>query len=202
MRGAVGVAAVMLGVIACWLVGTATAQQGGIEPTDADLRQAISHHRQATARVLDRKCLPNPYRPYQYKRVATIPAGRVKPIERTWGRRLHTAFRVHSVCNSPRYLAHRWAESWAGRCVSAGVGVPGNGESGGNIRSRSIPSGTYRGKWQMNMAFERAYGPSFVRRWGRADNWPEWAQDVAAWRGWQARGWSPWPNTARMCGLL
>ena len=29
-----------------------------------------------------------------------------------------------------------------------------------------------------------------------------WAQDVAAWRGYRARGWSPWPTTARACGLL
>ena len=104
MKGALGVAAIFAALVGCWLVGTATAQTGGIEPTDADLRQAISHQRQTTARVLDRKCLPNPYRPYQYKRVATIPAGRLKPIERTWGRRLHAAYRVHTGCNDARRI--------------------------------------------------------------------------------------------------
>ena len=37
---------------------------------------------------------------------------------------------------------------------------------------------------------------------GHADRWPVWAQLVAAERAYASRGWSPWPNTARACGLL
>ena len=59
----------------------------------------------------------------------------------------------------------------------------------------------YWGGLQMDINFMRAYGPSYYRRWGTADNWPVWAQLSAGRRGYYARGWSPWPNTRRMCGL-
>lgn len=60
----------------------------------------------------------------------------------------------------------------------------------------------YWGGLQFDMDFQRAYGPEFLARWGTADNWPPWAQVVAANRAKASRGYSPWPNTARMCGLL
>ena len=47
-----------------------------------------------------------------------------------------------------------------------------------------------------------AYGPGFLRKWGHAGRWPVWAQLIAAERGRHERGWYPWPNTARECGLL
>ena len=47
------------------------------------------------------------------------------------------------------------------------------------------------------------YGPDFVARWGTADNWPAWAQLQVALRAYRAgRGFYPWPNTARACGLI
>jgi hypothetical protein len=61
----------------------------------------------------------------------------------------------------------------------------------------------YYGGLQMDYGFMRNYGPEFVRRWGTADNWPVWAQLEAAARAHQSgRGFSPWPNTARACGLI
>lgn len=60
----------------------------------------------------------------------------------------------------------------------------------------------YYGGLQMNWDFMRAYGPEFLARWGTADNWPVWAQVTAANRAKATRGYSPWPNTAAMCGLL
>lgn len=59
----------------------------------------------------------------------------------------------------------------------------------------------YYGGLQFDSSFERAYGRHFLARWGHAGNWPVWAQLVAAERGHRDRGWSPWPNTARACGL-
>jgi len=64
------------------------------------------------------------------------------------------------------------------------------------------PDPTYFGGLQMDAAFEWAYGREYVRRWGHADRWPVWAQLVAGSRAHRVRGWAPWPNTARMCGLL
>jgi hypothetical protein len=60
----------------------------------------------------------------------------------------------------------------------------------------------YYGGLQMDRRFMVRYGREFVGRWGTADNWPVWAQLEAAARAYPARGFSPWPNTARACGLL
>jgi hypothetical protein len=61
----------------------------------------------------------------------------------------------------------------------------------------------YYGGLQMDVAFQRLYGAEFLRRWGTADNWPAWAQleaAIAAYRS--GRGFWPWPNSARLCGLI
>ena len=61
----------------------------------------------------------------------------------------------------------------------------------------------YYGGLQMDVSFQRRYGGDFVMRWGTADNWPAWAQLQTAARAYRAgRGFYPWPNTARACGLL
>ena len=59
----------------------------------------------------------------------------------------------------------------------------------------------YYGGLQMNKDFMLAYGREFVRRWGWAHNWPVEAQLTAAYRAYYDRGFRPWPNTRRMCGL-
>jgi hypothetical protein len=64
------------------------------------------------------------------------------------------------------------------------------------------PGSPYWGGLQMDMNFQSTYGPEFLNRWGTADNWPVWAQLRAAERAIAVRGFSPWPNTARYCGLL
>jgi hypothetical protein len=61
----------------------------------------------------------------------------------------------------------------------------------------------YYGGLQMDIAFQAGYGGEFLRRWGTADNWPPWAQIRAARRARDSgRGYYPWPNTARACGLI
>ena len=60
----------------------------------------------------------------------------------------------------------------------------------------------YYGGLQMDYGFMRAYGNRFLHRWGTANRWPVWAQLQAGRNGFRARRWWPWPNTARMCGLL
>lgn len=63
------------------------------------------------------------------------------------------------------------------------------------------PGAPYWGGLQMDMNFQQAYGSAFMSRWGTADNWPVWAQLQAGARAVASRGFSPWPNTARLCGL-
>jgi hypothetical protein len=47
----------------------------------------------------------------------------------------------------------------------------------------------------------RAYGKEFLSHFGPASNWPRSVQITVAIRGWLSRGFGPWPNTRRMCGL-
>ena len=86
--------------------------------------------------------------------------------------------------------ARYWADSWAARCVSSKEGGVASNTGNG-----------YYGKWQADIDFQRAYGREFYDRWGVASNWPAWAQDVMAHRGYRSRGWQPWPTTSVMCGL-
>jgi hypothetical protein len=60
----------------------------------------------------------------------------------------------------------------------------------------------YYGGLQMDLAFQRRYGAEFLARFGTADTWPVWAQLETAARAYSGRGFGPWPNTARACGLL
>ena len=60
----------------------------------------------------------------------------------------------------------------------------------------------YYGGLQMDLRFQTTYGRAYLDRWGTADHWPVWAQVVTARRAYRAgRGFGPWPNTARACGL-
>ena len=60
----------------------------------------------------------------------------------------------------------------------------------------------YYGGLQMNIRFQLTFGSVFFGRWGTADNWPVWAQVVVARRAYSnGLGFTPWPNTARACGL-
>ena len=61
----------------------------------------------------------------------------------------------------------------------------------------------YYGGLQMDLTFQQRYGSDFLDRWGTADHWPAWAQLQAAVRAYDdGRGFYPWPNTARDCGLI
>lgn len=62
--------------------------------------------------------------------------------------------------------------------------------------------GYFDGGMQMDTEFQGDYGRVYLNRWGDAGNWPVWAQLHASFKGWLSRGWYPWPNTARACGLL
>ena len=54
----------------------------------------------------------------------------------------------------------------------------------------------------MDITFQQTYAPRLYRTKGTADGWTAEEQIRAAGRAVAARGFTPWPNTARMCGLL
>ena len=61
----------------------------------------------------------------------------------------------------------------------------------------------YYGGLQMDLSFQRAYGAFLLRTKGTADRWTPYEQMWVAERAYRSgRGFYPWPNTARSCGLL
>lgn len=65
------------------------------------------------------------------------------------------------------------------------------------------PNGPYYGGLQMDLSFQRAYGAHLLQRKGTADHWTPLEQMWVAERAHRAgRGFYPWPNSARYCGLI
>ena len=60
----------------------------------------------------------------------------------------------------------------------------------------------YYGGLQMDIEFQRFYAAWLLRQKGTADHWTPIEQMWIAERAERASGFYPWPNTARMCGLL
>jgi len=60
----------------------------------------------------------------------------------------------------------------------------------------------YYGGLQMDRLFQQTYAPRLYRAKGTADRWTAEQQMLAAERAIAVRGFTPWPHTARMCGLL
>jgi len=64
------------------------------------------------------------------------------------------------------------------------------------------PGAPYYGGLQMDWNFMWTYGRWFLRHLGTADHWTPHQQMWVAERAWKKRGFYPWPNTARWCGLI
>lgn len=65
------------------------------------------------------------------------------------------------------------------------------------------PNPPYWGGLQMDRSFYTSYGDWAAQAFGTPDRWPVSVQMAVAIRALvSGRGFYPWPNTARMCGLL
>ena len=64
------------------------------------------------------------------------------------------------------------------------------------------PGEPYWGGLQMDLGFQRVHGKDLYARKGTADHWTPREQMIVAERAFKTRGFTPWPNTARRCGLL
>ena len=60
----------------------------------------------------------------------------------------------------------------------------------------------YWGGLQMSVTFQRHYAPWLFQHKGTADHWTPLEQIWTAEKALKSRGFWPWPNTARFCGLL
>lgn len=107
-----------------------------------------------------------------------------------------------------RWILSSWRDhvrhaehSWQASPVRANLLCIHGGEGAWNAISHSVP--TYYGGLQMDRTFQAAYGAEFYLG-GRvtADHWTPLEQLTAGARAVRVRGYTPWPNTGRACGLL
>jgi len=64
------------------------------------------------------------------------------------------------------------------------------------------PGSPYYGGLQMDREFQATFAGALLRTKGTADNWTQLEQMWVAERAYKTRGFRPWPNTARYCGVL
>jgi len=104
---------------------------------------------------------------------------RLRQVERRWQHRAHRTWvrATHPPSYQEWLCIHRYEGSWA--------------DSGG----------PYWGGLQMDLGFQQTYGGWLLRHKGTADHWSALEQIWVAVRASHTRGFSPWPNTARDCGL-
>jgi hypothetical protein len=105
--------------------------------------------------------------------------GRLRRLERRWR---HVAHTTRWRANHPPYFRawlciHHYEGSWADS------------------------SSPYWGGLQMDLSFQQTYGGWLLRHKGTADHWSPLEQIWVAVRAARSRGFSPWPNTARDCGV-
>jgi hypothetical protein len=111
--------------------------------------------------------------------LAASSAPRWRQLARAWHRREHRAWRraEHPPLLRDWSCIHRYEGSWTDH------GAP------------------YWGGLQMDYSFQSTYGGWLLRHRGTADHWTSLEQIWTAVRAWRVRGFSPWPNTARDCGV-
>jgi hypothetical protein len=67
----------------------------------------------------------------------------------------------------------------------------------------TVTGNGYYGGLQMDLGFQRTYAPELLRAKGTANRWTALEQIWVAERAYRSgRGFTPWQNTARNCGLL
>ena len=158
--------------------GGATASRSFVVPGDELVKQ-IDRYRVTTWRW-QRVMGERPARSSLSYR--TDPSRRYKRwVRNVWRRRAISAYRraVHPPHYSAWLCIHRYEASWT---------------DGG---------GPYYGGLQMDIGFQLRYGRALYLRKGTADHWTPLEQIWTAERAVEAgRGFWPWPNTARICGVL
>ena len=157
----------------------ATRSRAVLAPRSPFLLRKIVHHQQATWRW-QRLMGKSPTKASRSAHASRMKAYR-KWVLRLWKRRHHAARRT--ALNPPHAYAWRCIHRYEGSWTDAGA--------------------PYYGGLQMDYGFMRRYGGDLLARKGPANNWTPLEQMWVAERAFQAgRGFYPWPNTARMCGLI
>jgi hypothetical protein len=184
---------------------------------DTWTRRADLARREALAKIQRKLAVQLPKSPQLYARLSA---------RLTYSRRLTLSLRkiypgrvTRSFASAAGATDRETLRLWQRRSALAAVAVAEHGENlmaiPASLNASFMCIHHYEGAWnantgngyygglQMDLTFQGSYGADFLRRWGTADNWPVWAQLQAAARAYQSgRGFYPWPNTARACGLI
>jgi hypothetical protein len=144
-----------------------------VEP-DGDLLKAIRHYRRTTLTL--QRVMGHRVR---FRLLRRVSLGQAR-----------TVWRHRAVATRVRFLrgpAHKRA--WL--CIHRYEGAWTDGGS------------PYYGGLQMDFGFQSSYGSALLSTKGTADHWSPLEQMWVAERAYRAgRGFYPWPNTARYCGLI
>lgn len=155
----------------------------------ADLDARIAHQHRRATRLALRLGLERPHS----LQLAPGRGGRVAQLARWRAVARWLDARRERIRTGERPLSQRvpYYEEFA--CIA-------RHESGGRW---DISTGNgYYGGLQMDRGFQQTYAPRLYATRGTADNWTAEEQIRAAARAVESRGFTPWPTTARMCGLL
>src|SRR5215213_842210 len=188
-----------------------------------DLWHARAEHARAEALAAVRKRVqvefPDEPRPraaivqrIAYQQAVTWRLEAVYPGTKT---RASDSFRTTRSAGYRRWALHLWQQRSASAALAVAKHSPARRLASAGLTSAFMCIHRYEGVWtantgngfygglQMDWSFMRAHGADFLARWGTADRWPAWAQIEAAARAHRSgRGFYPWPNTARACGLI
>ncbi len=174
----------LVGVLALTAARPADAKEKAVHvvrviPSDGGMARQIDHYRRVTWRWQSVMGL---------RRTPATRAAVKDPSHgyKVWVRNLwkHRAKRARRLAAHPPHMSawlciHRHEGSW------------------------NDPSGPYYGGLQMDLGFQHTYGAQLLRIKGTADHWTPLEQMWVAERAHRSgRGYYPWPNTARYCGLI
>jgi len=150
-----------------------------VRPEDGALLARIDRHRQETWRW--QRLMRRPLTPASRSLTSLTDTEYRRWVLALWTRRVRTARR--QAANPPHKRA------WS--CIQRHEGP------------WHDPHAPYFGGLQMDLTFQRLYGRDLLRRKGTADRWTPVEQMWVAERAHRSgRGFYPWPNTARYCGLI
>jgi hypothetical protein len=161
---------------------SAVGKRAHVLPAGAGLVKQIRHYRKQT---------------WRWQRVMGVrrtPKSRVGDSGRAYKRWVRDVWKRRAIRASSR--AHRPPHKAGWLCIHRYERNPSQGW-------RTNTGNGYYGGLQMDISFQRAYGARLLRRKGTADRWTPLEQMWVAERAHRSgRGYYPWPNTARYCGLI
>ena len=165
-------------VLACAFASSVAASRTEARPTYRPILGEIADYRRTT---------------WRWQRVMGVARTRAHRHERwanhTYRQWIRDLWRIRAV--RARRRAHNPPREAAWRCIHR------------YEAAWDDPHAPYYGGLQMDLGFQRTYGARLLRRKGTADNWTRLEQMWVAERAYRSgRGFYPWPNAARACGLI